>query len=319
MSITTSVIICAYNYARFLPCCLESVLSQSQAANEIILVDDGSTDETPYVMSRFPSVRYVRQNRAGKAEAFNRGFRESRGDLICHLDADDYWLPEKLERVTESLSHEGSGGLVHETFYVDGEGRYLYGSEHQKEAATSSCLFSFQDVLALCFIYRPWNTVAPGLGVANTICVRRDAVVDSLPLPADLQLAVDGALLLSAARHGLLHLSAKLSVYRHHGRNHFVSDPENQKYQRRLFNWVSSIPGIVSLKDRKLLEALILEIGAHSAVHNGGEPLTAAGNATVLLLKLARLGLVPNWKHFGLPIASLVGWKRIRSLLRPGD
>lgn len=121
MSVKTSVIICAYNYARFLPRCLESVLSQSQPADEIIVVDDGSADETPGVVSRFPSVRYIRQNRAGKAEAFNRGFRESQGDFICHLDADDYWLPRKLERVIETLARYTAGGILHEAVYVDGE------------------------------------------------------------------------------------------------------------------------------------------------------------------------------------------------------
>ena len=103
MSSTTSVIITAYNYARFLPRCLESVLGQSHPADEIIVVDDGSTDQTPEVVSAFPAVHYIRQNNAGKAVAFNRGFEASKGDLICHLDSDDYWLPEKLKRVTEVL------------------------------------------------------------------------------------------------------------------------------------------------------------------------------------------------------------------------
>ena len=90
MSIKTSVIICAYNYDRFLPRCLESVISQSRPADEIILVDDGSTDQTLNVVSRFPSVRYMRQEHAGKAAAFSRGFDASKGDLVFHLDADDY-------------------------------------------------------------------------------------------------------------------------------------------------------------------------------------------------------------------------------------
>jgi glycosyltransferase involved in cell wall biosynthesis len=315
MNAKTSVIICAYNYARFLPRCLESALSQSQPADEIIVVDDGSTDETPGVVSRFQSVRYIRQNRAGKAVAFNRGFGESQGDLICHLDADDYWLPRKLQRVTETLARHDAGGILHEAVYVDGEDKFLYGSETVTEGSSAARRLSFQDVLLMCFIYRPPNAISGSLGVANTICVRREAVVDTFPLPADLGLAVDGALLLSAARSGLIHLSEKLSAYRHHGNNSFVSAPGSMEFQSRLFRWVPTIPGVTATRDRKLLRALVLETKAHSAAHNGKDPVGGACGAALLVPKLIRLGLVPHWKHLGLPVASLVGWRRVRRAL----
>src|SRR6267154_4119564 len=149
MNITTSVIITAYNYARFLPRCLKSVLGQSQPADQIIVVDDGSTDQTPAVVSSFPAVRYIRQNNAGKAAAFNRGFDASEGDLICHLDADDYWLPEKLKRVTEVLSRCEAGGMTHDSFIVDQDDKYLYGSERSTGHPVLTRRFSFWDVLVM--------------------------------------------------------------------------------------------------------------------------------------------------------------------------
>jgi glycosyltransferase involved in cell wall biosynthesis len=315
MSDKTSVIICAYNYARFLPQCLESVVAQSQPADEIIVVDDGSTDDTPDVLKRFPQVRYLRQGNAGKAVAFNRGFCESQGDIICHLDADDYWLPEKLARVSGAFARADVGGVLHEAFYVDAGGKYLYRGEKSPGENAAERLLSFQAVLLMCFIYRPPHAIAGSLGVANTVCVRRGAVADCVPLPADLGLAVDGALLLSAARHGLIHLPEKLSAYRHHGGNHFVADPSSNRFQTRLFSWAATIPGVTSPKDRKLLDALMLEAKAYLAAYVGSQSLEGYSSSALLVARLLSLGIMPHWKHLGLPLASIMGQLRMRQAL----
>lgn len=312
MNSKTSVIICTYNYARFLPRCLETVLAQSQPADEIIVVDDGSTDETAEVVKRFPQVRYIRQENAGKAAAFNRGFHESAGDIVCHLDADDYWLPRKLERIVEAFALYDVGGILHNAIYVDGEDRYLYGSAATIEGGSAARRFSFQDLLLMCFIYRPPNAISANFGVSNTICVRREAVADCFPLPADLGLGVDGALILSAARHGLVYLSEKLSAYRHHGNNGFVSMPASMEFQSRLYKWAPSVPGVTATRDRRLLQALTLEIEAYAAAHRRKNPIGGAYDAVLLVPKLIRLGLMPHWKHLALPVASLLGWRKIR-------
>jgi hypothetical protein len=315
-SINTSVIITSFNYARFLSRCLESVLGQSQSAEEIIVVDDGSTDQTSDVVSGFPSVRYIRQENAGKAAAFSRGFAASEGDLICHLDADDYWLPDKLKRVTEALSEDREmAGIVHEAFIVDGSGNYLYGSEREQEGKALNRNFSFRDVLHMCFIYRPRNAIAGSLGVTNTICVWKAAVADIFPLPSELGLAVDGALLFGAARRGLVYLPEKLSVYCHHGGNAFVGAVGSSESQRRLFKWVPNTPGVMSPQVEKLTEVLILETEVQSSMRGNKEPLRTACKAALLNMKLLRLGLVPNWKHIATPVGCLLQWERIRNVL----
>jgi glycosyltransferase involved in cell wall biosynthesis len=291
------------------------VLSQSRPVNEILLVDDGSTDQTPSVVSGFRSVRYIRQERAGKAAAFNLGFDASKGDLIFHLDADDYWLPDKVKRVTEVLSRSHAGGLIHEAFYVDGEGNYLYGSERKAEGSVSLRHFSFREVLFMCFVYRPYNTFTGSPGVANTICVWKEAVADIFPLPTELGLAVDGALLLGMSRKRLVYLPERLSAYCHHGNNCFVGDAGSYESQHRLFKWIPSIPGVMSSEVQRLLEALLLDTEVQSAMRGNKEPLKTAFKAAVLNMKLVQLGLVPHWKHLGLPIASLIGWERIRRSL----
>lgn len=99
---TVSVVIPAYNAVAFLPRAVESVLGQTYSDFELIVVDDGSTDETPQVMEEYEDdVRYVRKENGGSASARNRGIREARGEYIALLDADDVWLPEKLERQME--------------------------------------------------------------------------------------------------------------------------------------------------------------------------------------------------------------------------
>jgi glycosyltransferase involved in cell wall biosynthesis len=100
-----SAIIPTYNYARFLPRAIESVLAQSYAPLECLVVDDGSTDDTPGVLERYRGrIRSVRQEHRSPAAARNRGLRETTGELVAFLDADDWWDPPKIERQVEYLT-----------------------------------------------------------------------------------------------------------------------------------------------------------------------------------------------------------------------
>jgi glycosyltransferase involved in cell wall biosynthesis len=104
-SLTVSVVIPAYNSARYISTAVESALAQSLRDCEIIVIDDGSTDHTREIIARFgSSVRYVAQRNAGVAVARSRGIQESQGHYIGFLDADDTWLPTKLERQVMALS-----------------------------------------------------------------------------------------------------------------------------------------------------------------------------------------------------------------------
>lgn len=97
-----SVVIPAYNYARFLPKAIDSALRQEHPANEILVVDDGSTDNTAEVVARYgPPVRCIYQENAGLPAARNTGIKAARFSHIAFLDADDEWLPGMLRRAME--------------------------------------------------------------------------------------------------------------------------------------------------------------------------------------------------------------------------
>src|SRR5215213_4115846 len=98
-----SVVIPCYNLAHFLGEAIESVLAQSYPNFEIIVVDDGSPDNTSEVAARYPGVRLVRQENQGLSGARNAGLARSEGEYVVFLDADDRLLPEALEAHLEHL------------------------------------------------------------------------------------------------------------------------------------------------------------------------------------------------------------------------
>ena len=98
-----SVIIASYNQAHFLHEAIESVLAQTYAGRELIVVDDGSTDGTQEIAQRYPDLSYVYQENAGPSAARNAGVKRSRGEYLVFLDADDRLLPEALQIGVESL------------------------------------------------------------------------------------------------------------------------------------------------------------------------------------------------------------------------
>ena len=92
----TTVVVPVYNGERYLAEALASIVRQTHANCEIVVIDDGSTDSTPEIARRFAAVNCVRQQNAGVAAALNHGSRLARGDFIAFLSADDVWKREKL-------------------------------------------------------------------------------------------------------------------------------------------------------------------------------------------------------------------------------
>lgn len=98
-----SVVIPAFNAERFLREAIESVLRQSLAPEEILVVNDGSTDGTAELCRRMGAVTLIDLPHGGVSRARNAGVAAAAGDLIAFLDADDFWLPSKLEKQVQLL------------------------------------------------------------------------------------------------------------------------------------------------------------------------------------------------------------------------
>jgi glycosyltransferase involved in cell wall biosynthesis len=121
-----TVVIPSYNCGRFLQETLESAFAQTYRHIEVLVIDDGSTDDSPAVLDRYAGrVRVLRQPNQGVSAARNLGIRESSGELVAFLDADDLWHPEKLAKQVARFTDE-SVGLVHcAVEYIDESGTPL--------------------------------------------------------------------------------------------------------------------------------------------------------------------------------------------------
>jgi glycosyltransferase involved in cell wall biosynthesis len=118
-----SVIIPAYNHAHYLPGAIQSVLDQTYQDFEILVVDDGSTDNTHEVVQRYADsrIRYIYQENRGLAASRNTGLRGARGDYVAFLDADDMFLPGKLAVQVAWFEAHPSCGMVLSGYYIVNE------------------------------------------------------------------------------------------------------------------------------------------------------------------------------------------------------
>jgi glycosyltransferase involved in cell wall biosynthesis len=121
-----SVVVANYNYGRFLPQAIESVLSQTYPEIELLVVDDGSTDDSLDVVRAYGScVRLLAQTNRGVAAARNHGIRQSRGDLVAFLDADDMWTKEKIAKQVPRFERSSVGMAACGLGLIDTSGRSL--------------------------------------------------------------------------------------------------------------------------------------------------------------------------------------------------
>jgi glycosyltransferase involved in cell wall biosynthesis len=122
-----SAAIVTHNRARYLPHAISSVLAQTNSDLELIVVDDGSTDDTPAAVEPYlDRIRYVRRAHEGKAAARNAAVQLAEGELVAFCDSDDCWFPDRIERQLRAFEQRPDAGMVHgHIALIDGDSRPL--------------------------------------------------------------------------------------------------------------------------------------------------------------------------------------------------
>lgn len=131
-----SIIISNYNYARYLTAAVDSVFQQTYQDFEVIIVDDGSTDNSCEVITKIQQkytdkIRVIFQANQGQGGAFNAGFAASTGNIISFLDADDVWHPDKLERIVAEFQNPEIAGVMHQLVNIDADGNSIDSEQNQ--------------------------------------------------------------------------------------------------------------------------------------------------------------------------------------------
>ncbi|MBJ6723684.1 glycosyltransferase [Geomesophilobacter sediminis] len=201
-----SVVIPCYNSARFIAQAVESVLGQKYPNLELIVVDDGSTDDTERVLEAYRGrLTYLRQPNAGPAAARNRGIAQARGEYVAFLDADDLWLPEKTAQQVARIHGEQAIGLVYGRFanFSNESGELL---SVLPEVTPSGALFD--QILQKSFIALP------------SVLVRREVLAEVGGFDEELLTAEDTNLWLKIARRHRIEAVPEIVFHRRlHGDN----------------------------------------------------------------------------------------------------
>lgn len=168
-----SVIIPTYNRVNLICDAVDSVLNQTFKDWEIIVVDDGSTDNTREVLGKYTSIIYVYQENKGRAEARNIGAKLAKGEYIAFLDDDDIWLPHKLKKQVDYLNSHPGICLVHAFIEVVNEEGRLLPKETKKQVKL------YRKAMKLGYTYEGMSQLC--LMFTSTVMVRR-ACLDKIGL-----------------------------------------------------------------------------------------------------------------------------------------
>jgi glycosyltransferase involved in cell wall biosynthesis len=231
-----SVIICNYNYDLYLKQAIESVLSQTYKRFELIVVDDGSTDKSREIITHYAkhnNIISIFKTNGGQASALNAGFVRTSGEIIAFMDSDDFWMPEKLEKVVEAYSKSQYAIVQHNHYIVDQQGRL--SNKIWPGAVISG------DIFTRYFIEHRISYFSSTSGIASL----KKYLIKIFPLEESYRICADIPLCCILPLFGhLLTLKQPLGCYRVHSENNWM----NTSAQAKLIENIIKYTNFLNLK-----------------------------------------------------------------------
>lgn len=224
-----SVIIPAYNSETTLARAIDSVLAQSYPAQEIIVVDDGSTDGTPDVVAHYgKKLRYLRQDNAGVSSARNQGAQTASGDWLSFLDADDWYYPDRLRLHAEWIQEDATlDFLTGDYEYRRADGSLISCSMDQHESGRSLLVRANGAPRVVMTTDDLEAFVADHFGDTHTLSVPRWKFLELGGYPTDFKICEDVFFLtkLCAASHRIGVVCTPMAAYIIHAHGATRKDP----------------------------------------------------------------------------------------------
>ncbi len=252
-----SILINNFNYACFLRDAIDSALQQNYPSVEVIVVDDGSTDNSREIIASYGTriVALYKEN-GGQGSTFNAGFDRSKGDLICFLDADDVFLPTKVSSVVEAYKQNPHASLIyHQLQFVDAN-KNKTGNPWPRSVLHSDIRLKVERTGT----WWPHPTT-------TGLCASRTFLSKVVPLPADLyRLCADAFVAGLAPFFGpVIGLKQPLAMYRLHGANHFNFRglTRQQESRRRLEQLEREFASIMSTLHNYLPSSTAISLDDH--------------------------------------------------------
>ncbi|MEQ1956747.1 glycosyltransferase family 2 protein [Mesorhizobium sp. CN2-181] len=242
---SVSIVITNYNYRNFVGAAVESALSQTVPAREVIVVDDGSTDGSTELILRLPGIVPVLKSNGGQASAFNEGFLRSNGEIVVFLDADDRLLPHAVEKIG-SVPLRGVSRVQFGLETIDSKGRSTGIYPSDTSSATGYLVGRLNSKGGFPFMPTSGNAFP------------REILEKLMPMPEqNWSLCADLYLVLASALIGeTLNLGVALGQYRIHGDNgHFRllgAEPflAGERKRRQALAWKDLLSNVQRLMSR---------------------------------------------------------------------
>lgn len=208
-----SVVLCNYNYADLIGATIDSVLAQEYDAWELVIVDDGSTDHSREVITRFAEadpkrIRTLFKENEGQGQGFNDGVSMAKADIICFLDSDDLWLPGKLAMVNRWFSQRDDIALLQHNMRIM-RGNQTTHENFRSQLGSGNLLEETQRTRQL-----------PQFVPTSGLTFHRKVLKKILPIPKQFKTCADGYMTRTSICHGTVYAEPETyGYYRCHDNN----------------------------------------------------------------------------------------------------